>query len=119
MRARLETAAHFCEVVVLKSASLPTRCKAYVESQVLPREEGTTLKVSGTFTCKPGKEAGPDCLFMSRLCSIAVHLILGETRRAIPVELVCLPGKVDVRLPGKGNSKLHGARPVYLNHLDD
>jgi hypothetical protein len=26
--------------------------------------------------------------------------------------------KVDVRLPGKGNSTSHGARPVYQNHLD-
>ena len=27
--------------------------------------------------------------------------------------------KVDVRLPGKGNSHSHGVRPVYSNHLDD
>jgi hypothetical protein len=27
--------------------------------------------------------------------------------------------KVDSRLPGTGNSNSHGARPVYLNHLDD
>ena len=27
--------------------------------------------------------------------------------------------RVDIRLPGKGNSSCHGARPVYLNHLDD
>ena len=27
--------------------------------------------------------------------------------------------KVDIRLPGKGNSNSHGARPVYQNHLDD
>ena len=25
----------------------------------------------------------------------------------------------DIRLPGKGNSNSHGARPVYYNHLDD
>ena len=25
------------------------------------------------------------------------------------------PGKVDITLPGKGNSKSHGARPVYLD----
>ena len=25
-----------------------------------------------------------------------------------------VPGKVDVRLPGKGNSNTHGARPVHL-----
>jgi len=25
-----------------------------------------------------------------------------------------VPGKVDVRLPGKGNSNSHGARPVHL-----
>jgi hypothetical protein len=29
------------------------------------------------------------------------------------------PGKVDVRLPGKGNSNSHDARPVYQNHLDE
>ena len=28
-------------------------------------------------------------------------------------------GKVDVRLPGKGNSHSHGARPVYSAYLDD
>ena len=28
-------------------------------------------------------------------------------------------GKVDMRLPGKGNLNSHGARPVYENHLDD
>ena len=27
--------------------------------------------------------------------------------------------RVDVRLPGKGNSNFHGARSVYQNHLDD
>jgi len=27
--------------------------------------------------------------------------------------------KVDIRLPGKGNSNPHGTRPVYSNHLDD
>ena len=27
--------------------------------------------------------------------------------------------KVDVRLPGKGNSNSHGAGPVYSNYLDD
>ena len=27
--------------------------------------------------------------------------------------------KVDIRLHGKENSKSHGARPVYYNHLDD
>jgi len=32
--------------------------------------------------------------------------------------LIC-PRKVDIRLPGKGNSNFHGARPVYKNHLDD
>ena len=30
-----------------------------------------------------------------------------------------LSKKLDVRLPGKGNSNTHGARPVYQNHLDD
>ena len=27
--------------------------------------------------------------------------------------------KVHIRLPGKGNSDSHGARPIYQNHLDD
>ena len=27
--------------------------------------------------------------------------------------------KADIRLPGKGNSNSHGARPVHQNHLDD
>jgi len=27
--------------------------------------------------------------------------------------------KVDIRLPGKGNSNSRGARPVYSNHFDD
>ena len=27
--------------------------------------------------------------------------------------------KVDIRLPGQGNSNSHGARPVHQNHLDD
>jgi hypothetical protein len=27
--------------------------------------------------------------------------------------------KVDIRLPGKGYPKFHGARPVYQNNLDD
>ena len=27
--------------------------------------------------------------------------------------------KVDVRLPGKGDSNSHGARPVHSNPLDD
>ena len=29
------------------------------------------------------------------------------------------PRKVDIRLPGTGNSNSHGARPVHYNHLDD
>ena len=28
-------------------------------------------------------------------------------------------GKVDIRLPGKGNSNSHGTRPFYCNPLDD
>jgi hypothetical protein len=28
-------------------------------------------------------------------------------------------GKVDMRLPEKGTSNTHGARPVYETHLDD
>ena len=27
--------------------------------------------------------------------------------------------KIDIRLPEKGHSNSHGARPVYYNHLDD
>jgi hypothetical protein len=27
--------------------------------------------------------------------------------------------KLDVKLPGKGNSNSHGTRPVHPNHLDD
>ena len=27
--------------------------------------------------------------------------------------------KLDIRLPGKGNSNSHDARPVHQNHLDD
>ena len=27
--------------------------------------------------------------------------------------------KVDIRLPGKGNSSSHSARPVFQSHLDD
>ena len=27
--------------------------------------------------------------------------------------------KVDIRLPGKGNSNSHGARPVHQDRLDD
>jgi hypothetical protein len=27
--------------------------------------------------------------------------------------------KVDIKLPGKGNSDPHGARPVYKNYFDD
>ena len=27
--------------------------------------------------------------------------------------------KVDIRIPGKGNSNSHGAGPVYYNHLND
>ena len=27
--------------------------------------------------------------------------------------------KIDIRLPGKGNSNSHGARPAYLNDFDD
>ena len=27
--------------------------------------------------------------------------------------------KVDIKLPEKGNSNFHGARPVYKNHPDD
>ena len=35
-----------------------------------------------------------------------------------PSSMLCLR-KVDVRLPGKGNSNIHGAMPVHLNHLND
>ena len=39
------------------------------------------------------------------------RLLADSTRGA--VESVLPPGKVDVRLTGKGNSNSHGARPVY------
>ena len=34
------------------------------------------------------------------------------------MKFVLLTRKVDTRLPGKGNSNSHGARPVHLNYLD-
>ena len=39
----------------------------------------------------------------------------------ILIRIKCVPSvrKVDMRLPGKGNSNAHSARPVYKNHLDD
>ena len=30
-----------------------------------------------------------------------------------------LARRIDIRLPGKGNSNTRGARPVHCNHLDD
>ena len=34
-------------------------------------------------------------------------------------ELYAPSRKVDIRLPGKENSKSNGTRPVYSKHLDD
>ena len=39
------------------------------------------------------------------------------TPKGCKVYRVCR--NVDIRLPGKGNSNFHGARPVHSNHLDD
>ena len=47
----------------------------------------------------------------------------GIRSRGVPSSEVDGPvpsaGEVDMRLPEKGNSNSHGARPVYFNHLDD
>ena len=40
-------------------------------------------------------------------------------RRLHAEEVLFLVRKVDIRLPGKGNSNSRGARPVYKNHFDD
>ena len=37
----------------------------------------------------------------------------------VDAHIVLCPRKVDVRLPGKGNSNSRGARSVYQNHFDD
>ena len=37
-----------------------------------------------------------------------------KRRRRCSAPYICHPREVDVRLPGKGNSKSHGARPVHL-----
>ena len=50
---------------------------------------------------------GPDHLMGRRLSQL-------EEGRGRRHELQPLLGKVDVRLPGKGNSNSHGARPVHL-----
>ena len=45
----------------------------------------------------------------------------GCHRVRIPPVWYSLPptGRVDIRLPGKGNSNSHGARSVHYNHLVD
>ena len=37
----------------------------------------------------------------------------GAARRQVVVRVPLLLRKVDIRLPGKGNSNSHGARPVH------
>jgi len=41
------------------------------------------------------------------------------SRHAAWDPLIFLALEVDIRLPGKGNSNSHGARPVYKTNLDD
>ena len=48
------------------------------------------------------------------------RLGVAEGLQLRPVQLQVAPArKVDIRLPGKGNSNFHGERPVHHNHLDD
>ena len=58
--------------------------------------------------------------------SLALSLSLCESDRRslvqVGIEQLVSPfhtRKVDTRLPEKGNSNSHGARPVHLNHPDD
>ena len=50
-----------------------------------------------------------------------LYCIHPTTRSTTEFEQVCRPEprNVDIRLPGKGNSNSHGARPVCQNHFDD
>ena len=61
-------------------------------------EKRTTHKVSRTFTCKPRPESGRavSCRYQP--------LVHGNSTPHM---------KVDVSLPGNGNSNFHGARPVH------
>ena len=87
-----------------------------------------------TFTCKPSPNSGIDCLLFLRMCSTAA-LHYAQTSRSWcgvpPLSLAksdifgkleevlykgrapLVSGKADIRLPGKGNSNLYGARPVH------
>ena len=40
-------------------------------------------------------------------------MVQGQGLRVEPAEVEDVTRKVDIRLPGKGNSNSHGARPVY------
>ena len=47
------------------------------------------------------------------------HVINTHVPIADMAMMMLLAWKVDIGLPGKGNSDAHGARPVYYNRLDD
>ena len=65
------------------------------------RVSGFGFRVSTFGFLVSGFEGGTSC---------AVEVVLEGFR---------VSSRVDIRLHGKGNSNLHGARPVYSNHLDD
>ena len=70
----------------------------------LPSAEENAFTVSRTFALKTRPESGLDCL----ICAIVA-------RQRPAAEPLGLAGhrKVDIRLPGRGNSNPHGARPVH------
>jgi len=49
-----------------------------------------------------------------REAAVVAFLAVSALREHIIAQVRTPPRKVDVRLPGKGNSNSHGARPVYL-----
>ena len=63
-----------------------------------------SFKVSRNFTLKSRPESGLDCL----ICAI-----FARQRSAAEPPILAGHRKVDIRLPGKGNSNSHGARPVH------
>jgi len=74
-----------------------------------PRTPLFRFKVEDFFTARPERQLGND---------VSPETMKGRRPTDLSV-LVAVTRKVDIRLPGKGDSNSHGTRPVYSNHHDD
>jgi len=99
--------------IAAPDASKPSRCFAFMTNDRLRVGRGTAKAEDAQGTHTQSHTSPNKLVYENHHASLAVTAT-DQTRLALSSRDAVAYRKVDVRLPGKGNSNPHGARPVHL-----